>query len=243
MLDGFIWARSDEGYGKSEERKQKAIEEKESVRWIDGYRRVCEVADTLPDTQCVYVADRESDIYELFAEGDGQAHRADWLVRATHDRRVLDEGCLSEALAQAPVLGEIEFALPASHKRRKKHVTQTLKATRVELQPPQRYRHSLDSVEVTVVLAQETRPPKGEDPVTWILLTDLPVITVDQAIEKIGWYLCRWQIEIYFKIRLVSGICGSAMELFHKSTCRRCLPIMGSRLVDPVGKLLTPASF
>ena len=205
VLDALIWARSDEGYGKSEERKQKAIEEKESVRWIDGYRGVCEVAATLPDTQCVYMADRESDVYELFAEGDWQAHRADWLIRATHDRRVLDEACLSEALAHAPVMGEIGFDLPASHKRRKKRVTQTLKATRVELQPPQRYGDSLEPVEITVVLAQETRPPKGEEPVTWILLTNLPVTTIDQAIEKIGWYLCRWQIEIYFRI-LKSGL-------------------------------------
>jgi len=119
VLDALIWARSDDGYGKSEERKRKAIEEKESVRWIDGYRQVCELADTLPDTQCVYMADRESDIYELFVEGDGQTHRADWLIRASHDRRMLEEACLSDALAQAPVLGEIEFDLPPNHKRHK----------------------------------------------------------------------------------------------------------------------------
>lgn len=224
VLDALIWARSDEGYGKRGERKQKAIEEKESVRWIDGYRGVCELADTLPETQCVYMADRESDIYELFGEGDGQGHRADWLLRARHDRRVLDQACLSEALAQAPVMGEIEFDLPASHKRAKKHVTQTLKATRVELQPPQRYGHSLDSVEVTVVLAQETRPPKGEEPVTWILLTNLPVTTVDQAIEKIGWYLCRWQIEIYFKI-LKSGCKLEKLQLEHIERLRPALAL------------------
>lgn len=40
---------------------------------------MCELADTLPETQCVYMADRESDIYELFLQGDQQTHRADWL--------------------------------------------------------------------------------------------------------------------------------------------------------------------
>ncbi len=196
VLDALICARSDDGYGKSEARKRKALEEKESVRWIDGYRQVCELADTLPDTQCVYIADRESDVYELFVEGDGQTHRADWLIRASHDRRLLEEACLSNALAQAPALGEIEFDLPPSHKRQEKQVTQTLKAARVELQPPQRYGNSLDPVEVTVLLAQETRPPKGEEPVTWVLLTNLPVTTAEQAIEKISWYLCRWQIGV-----------------------------------------------
>ncbi len=224
VLDALIWARSDDGYGKSEERKERAIEEKESVRWIDGYRRVCEVADTLPDTQCVYMADRESDIYELFLEGDGLTHRADWLIRASHDRRVLEEACLSETLAHAPVLGEIEFDLPPSHKRPHKQVTQTLKATRVALQPPQRYGHSLESVEVTVVLAQETRPPKGEEPVTWLLLTNLPVTTVEQVIEKINWYLCRWQIEIYFRI-LKSGCNIEKLQLEHVERLRPALAL------------------
>ena len=224
VLDALIWARSDEGYGKGEQRKGKAIEEKESVRWIDGYRQVCELADTLPETQCVYMADRESDIYELFLQDDGQAHRADWLIRASHDRQVLDQACLSEALAQAPVLGEIEFDLPASHKRPKKHVTQTLKATRVALRPPQRCRNTLEPVEVTVVLAQETRPPKGEEPVTWVLLTNLPVTTAEQALEKISWYLCRWQIEIYFRI-LKSGCKIEKLQLEHVERLRPALAL------------------
>jgi len=35
-------------------------------------------------------------------------------------------------------------------------------------------------------------------------LTNLPVDTPAQALEKIQWYLCRWQIEVYFRI-LKSG--------------------------------------
>ena len=38
----------------------------------------------------------------------------------------------------------------------------------------------------------------------WLLLTNLPVDTPAQALEKIQWYLCRWQIEVYFRI-LKSG--------------------------------------
>ncbi len=212
MLDTLIWARRDEEYGKGKECESKPIEEKESIRWVNGYRQICELADTMPGTQCVYVADRESDIYELFLEGDGQAHRADWLIRASHDRCVLDEEHLSEALVHAPVLGRIEFNLPASHKRANEHVTQNLKAARVELRPPQRPGGRSEPVEVTVLLAQEIRPPKGEEPVTWVLLTNLPVTTPAQAIEKIQWYLCRWQIEIYFRI-LKSGCAVEKLQL------------------------------
>ena len=224
VLDALIWARSDAAYGKSEARKSKAIEEKESRRWIDGYRQVCALADTLSEPQCVYIADRESDIYELFAEGFGQAHRADWLIRAAYDRSVLEEGKLSEALIRAPVLGEIEFDLPPSHNRSNKHVKQILKAARVELRPPSRAEETLAPVEVTVLLAQETQPPKDEPPVTWVLLTNLPVNTAEQAIEKIQWYLCRWQIEVYFRI-LKSGCKIEELQLEHVQRLRPALAL------------------
>ena len=44
------------------------IEEKESDRWLKGYRRVCELAVACPETQIVMVADREGDIYDIFVE-------------------------------------------------------------------------------------------------------------------------------------------------------------------------------
>ncbi len=222
VLDACVWARTEEDFRKSGDRKNKPIEEKESMRWINGYRQVCRVSETLPTTQCVYIADRESDIYELFIESKNQHHQADWLIRATHDRRLLDEINISDALAHAQALGEIEFDLPPSHKRTKKHVKQTIKTCRVTLHPPQRTGQALDPVEVTVLLAQETSPPKGEEPVTWILLTNLEIITLEQAIEKIQWYLSRWQIEIYFRI-LKSGCNVEKLQLEHIDRLRPAL--------------------
>ena len=173
VLDTFVWARTEQDYGKSDAREKKSIEQKESVRWIEGYRNVCRISAQLANTQCVYIADRESDIYELFIEGEKQSHQADWLIRATQDRRVLDKMKISDALAHTQALGEIEFNLPPSHPRKQKRVKQTLKACRVTLHPPQRSGHNLYPVQVTVLLAQETDPPTGEEPVTWIFLTNL----------------------------------------------------------------------
>ena len=53
---------------KNKKRYETPIEEKESIRWIDGLRAAREVAEQCPQTQCVLVCDSESDIYELFAE-------------------------------------------------------------------------------------------------------------------------------------------------------------------------------
>jgi hypothetical protein len=91
---------------KRQERKQKPIEQKESVRWIDGLRQAARAAAQLPQVQCVCIADSEADIYELFAEQQGQheqqpagkqrsAGQVDWLIRACQNR-ALAPACAGE---------------------------------------------------------------------------------------------------------------------------------------------------
>lgn len=57
---------------------------------------------------------------------------------------------------------------------------------------------------MTVLYAVERGKPKGRDPINWKLLTDLPVGSRDEAIEKLRWYAMRWKIELFHKI-LKSG--------------------------------------
>ncbi len=68
------------------------------------------------------------------------------------------------------------------------------------LRPPYRPDKKLAPVEVTAILAREQTPPAGEDPIEWRLLSSLPVASFADACEKIQWYLCRWQIEVYFHV-------------------------------------------
>jgi len=50
------------------ENRTKAIEKKESFRWLEGMRAAHEVAEACPQTTCVCIADSDADIYELFCE-------------------------------------------------------------------------------------------------------------------------------------------------------------------------------
>ena len=43
---------------------------KESVRWVQGYERLPEMAAELPSTRLVYLADREADLMELMRRAD-----------------------------------------------------------------------------------------------------------------------------------------------------------------------------
>ena len=41
--------------------------------------------------------------------------------------------------------------------------------------------------------------PEGEEPLEWILLTNCPMLTIDDAFERIHWYEQRWIVEEYHK--------------------------------------------
>jgi len=93
-VDVNIWAR-DEKLGKSEDRKRRDFEEKESRRWRDGYGVSRDVAEACPDTTVINVGDRESDICEYLAEAtDQRPENSRFVVRASQDRCLteLDEG-------------------------------------------------------------------------------------------------------------------------------------------------------
>jgi hypothetical protein len=203
VIDAWTWTREPGSLGAPKD-DRRPIEEKESLRWLEGYRRVCERQAELPETQLVYLADREADIYEIYAERTAQRPAAAYLIRAQHDRKLTDGKTLRQALAQAPELARIEFDMPKTEQRKAQRIAQSLRAVLVTLKAPFRAGHKLPDVEVTALLAQELDPPTGAEPIEWLLLTSLPVDTAEQAGELLQWYLCRWQVEIYFRI-LKSG--------------------------------------
>lgn len=212
VVDQWTWVRNAEDHGGKDRqhRLQRSLEEKESLRWVEGYRRVCDWQSTLTETRLVYIADRDSDLFELFEEG--QNGEADWLIRGSQDRALVGGGLLWPTLREAEVLGTLEFDLPASAQRSKRHVVQTLRAARVKLRPPYRPDKKLPVVEVTAILAREEAPPDGVEAIEWLLLTNLAVTNAAEAEEKVQWYVCRWQIEIYFRI-LKSGCRVEELQL------------------------------
>lgn len=191
------WIR-DAGFGKRKEHAKKPIEEKESQRWINGYRETCRLQENLDETQLVYIADRESDIYELFAEGlTGQAN---WLIRAVRNRKTTNSNKMREQLLATQPLGQLHLKLAHRKKRKRRAAILTLYSSPLELLGPKRYQQDkpLPNVSVTAILAIEENPPEGEEALDWLLLTNLTASTFKEAEEKMSWYACRWQIEIFF---------------------------------------------
>lgn len=61
-----MWARDRETFG--EDRRHWSIEAKERMQWLAGFEHCADLAETLPDTRLVYVADRECDIHEVMVQ-------------------------------------------------------------------------------------------------------------------------------------------------------------------------------
>ncbi len=59
--------------------------------------------------------------------------------------------------------------------------------------------HGDDPLPLYVVLVSEVNPPPGEKPIEWLLLTNEPVRTFDDAWRVTTWYERRWVIEEYHK--------------------------------------------
>ena len=69
-------------------------------------------------------------------------------------------------------------------------------------------------------MAIERRAPSNQSPIFWVLLTNLEVQSVDQAIEKVRWYALRWNIELFHKI-LKSGCGVEQAQLRHADRLKK----------------------
>jgi hypothetical protein len=216
VINSYNWARDKDSFGKAKERANLPIEEKESIRWINGYRVVAQFAQDLPEKTVTYVADREADIYELFLEREKLLRKnenaPELLIRAQHNRALNDGGKIKERFNKAEVLGEIQFSIPPGRGRKARMVTQEVKVVRVELKAPYRKDRTLERLKITAIYAYEKEAPEGEKAIKWILLTSTNVKTFEECCTIITNYLARWDIEIFFKV-LKSGCNVEKLQL------------------------------
>lgn len=77
VIDEFFFDRAKESLGTSSEREQDPIETKDGYRWLEGYRRCCELAAQCTETKIVSLSDREGDIYDIFVEARNHEVPAD----------------------------------------------------------------------------------------------------------------------------------------------------------------------
>lgn len=176
------------------------IEEKESIRWLDNLKQSTELLGD--PARCVHIGDRESDIYELFCTAHDTGTQ--FLLRTCVDRLAGDgEHTIASEMDEVDCKGLHRVEVRDRHGKISEAVLE-LKFRRILVQPPLYKQRRYPALELTVLHATERGKPKGRDPIEWKLITNLPVTTQAQAIEKLQWYALRWRIEVFHKI-LKSG--------------------------------------
>lgn len=224
LLDVQCWARDATQFGKKHRRKERSIEEKESVKWLNSYRRVAEVQRHTPGTRLVSVGDREADIYELFQEALADPQGPWLLIRAEQDRLLAEgQGHLGPWLERQAAAGVQEIRVPRRGAQAARVARLQVRFAQVTLQPPLS-KPKLGRLRLGAVLAQEVEAPTGVKPLRWMLLTTCPVESFAAACEKLHWYTFRWGIEVYHRT-LKSGCQIERRQLGAADRIEACLAL------------------
>lgn len=185
----------------------------EAERWHDLFASV--EAERPAGTRVVHIMDREADNFSLvdlmhFAG-------AEFVIRVGQDRSVLVRGAdapcrMSQILGQTAL--HLERTVQISRRdqqdrppdQRRSHpgrdermATLEIRAIRVEVKRPKDATDFAPTVPVNLVYAVEKHPPEGEAPVSWLLMTSLPISTAAEVAAVVDAYRARWLIEEYFK--------------------------------------------
>ena len=212
--------------GRGESERERLSRERESERWAAAFS---EIEKPPSDSRMVYIADRESDIYEVFSRCEAKG--VNYVIRASHRRALADEGgSVFSAVAAMPALGCFELRLRSRPGVKARIAKIEVRSTRVTLRGPWRPGGWLGPREINVVEAREANAPRGVKPIHWVLLTDLPCASFKDALRVIRMYSRRWLIEEYHKV-LKTGL---GMEDSQLSTVERITALLGISAVTAV---------
>lgn len=225
-----IWSRDLDYAVTHQDRKKVPLEQKESLRWVEGYQFASEVSEKCPNTHIINVADRECDMYDLYQQAL-QGH-SDYVIRAYRERSLNEKkpGTKNtfikvwDHVSQQTSMGEISFEMSARDGRTARTVTQTVYCANVTLKPPFRKFEKLEAVNVNAVMVREEDPPEGEESVQWLILTSLPIDNLQDVKFILDCYLCRWQIECFFKT-LKSGCQVEKIQMETPERVQACLAL------------------
>lgn len=223
LLGQQAWVRQEPSRRRQKEgTRQRMKRPRESQHWAAS---LAGLSARPAGVDWIYVADRESDIYEVFERCE-QA-QADWIIRAQHSRVLAEEDQrLWEAVASSPVLGRFELKLRARGSAAARTAQIEVRARAVSLRGVERPGGRRADRRMWVIQAEEINPPSGSQAVHWVLLSSLPADTFEAARRIIARYSCRWLIEEYHK-GLKTGAGMEKSQLATVSGLRALLGVLG----------------
>src|SRR5712691_513242 len=237
---------------KEETKRERLLRKRESQVW----ERSVQALGTPPTgVQWIHVGDRYSDMFPFLALCRQQ--HCEFVVRAAQDRRV--DLLVEQAEASVPkrshhrrppgqesvgkpqhlfevvrawsAVGQQELNLPATKQRRARTAQVVISYGALRLLPPEEQQASHPRpLLVWVVHVWEPQPPEGVEPLEWVLLTSMPIQTVEQAWDRVDWYRARWIVEDYHQ-GLKTGCSIELRQLQSYESLRRLLGLLAPTAV------------
>lgn len=211
---------------KAADNRRRKTDAKETRHWIEAIQRS---AGAGVAAKLWYLVDREGDsrtiLQELASLGARFTVRSSWnrlLVAGASGRR----RHLRSVMAQAPVVGSYTVAVPSGPRRRARIARMQVRTARVELLLRDRWAKTSSTLSVNVVWAKETgTAPRGERPLDWMLLSNAPAGTAEEALAVVRSYQVRWRIEDFHKT-WKSGRCNVEDTQLHSMRAATIFAVM-----------------
>lgn len=199
---------------------------RESLLWLRGTKG-------LPaDWRLVDVCDQGADTFE-FLEHEYHSGRR-FVIRSKQQRAVYGghemqgkRQPLSRYVRGLSPLGirtlEIQFQNGKPCRRARKAELQISAAAVLVPRPHAKHgNHGKEPLPMWVVRVFEPKPPKGQKRLEWVLLTNEPARTLEDALRVIGWYESRWVVEEFHKAMKT----GCGIEKMQFATTQRLDPMI-----------------
>jgi hypothetical protein len=211
---------------------------RESLLWSKG------VAKLPSDQQVVDVCDRGADNFEFLQLEIASGRR--FVIRSSHNRRVFVGHDSSEAVRlhhhmrsldeigtwQMEVTSKKELRRGRGNqkkqriKRQQRWANMAVTASAVRVRPSKcKGAHMLDPLPIWAIRVWEVDPPPGQERLDWILLTNEPITSFEDAYRVVSWYEKRWIIEEYHK-GMKSGCKIEGLQFTHEDRLQPSIAVL-----------------
>jgi hypothetical protein len=209
-------------------------EDKDSYRWVESLENTSENLAGI-QSRVVTICDREADMYDLFLRA--QQLNTLFVVRANYDRTVNKKSRHSEitgeklwdVLKQKKSEATIQVKVPKQKGYTARTATCKVHFSNFLMNVPMNYcEYKLKNppdLNVYAVYVSEINCPEGCESIDWMLITNIPILDREQALEIVAWYCLRWRIETWHKV-LKSGLQVEECRLSTSERLIRYLAVM-----------------
>jgi hypothetical protein len=185
--------------------RQRQIRDRESDRWLDSGERIGRAPSNVT-VRWVRVADREADIYEYMASCRKLGHG--FVIRVSQNRILLNPatgkrlGLVFEHIASVAPLGGMYLDLRGRDGQLARRAKLLISCGPVRVRAPERAGQAAGAgapIDCWFIRVWEQDPPDGVEPLEWVLYTDPPTETLQEALVGVMDYGTRFLVEEFHK--------------------------------------------